>query len=288
MRSALPTALLLGCLPRSTGLAIAPAIRRRRAVLVCTAPLSAGRAVARPFDTAFELQLASGHCVGVHLPPEASSMAVDDLHPRERDVLAAMQPNRQTTFAGGRIAMRRALLLAGADGTALEPVLSDEFGAPDVAGGVMGSISHTKGLAAAFVRQAPLPQPPGVGRPGAPTRAVGVDVESASREVALKLARRVLSAEERDTLGVSAGLAPATDLLLRVSLKEALYKALHQLLRRPIRWHSVQVQPLPEGACRVSVAELQTEVGQRIKAEALWRLHDGYFLSIASATLGVE
>jgi 4'-phosphopantetheinyl transferase EntD len=73
------------------------------------------------------------------------------------------------------------------------------------------------------------------------------------------------------------------DLLLRVSIKEALYKALHPLVRRPIRWHSVTVQPMPDGTCTVDVGKLEKQVGMRMAAEASWRLHEGYVISTAAA-----
>ena len=96
---------------------------------------------------------------------------------------------------------------------------------------------------------------------------------------------RVLASEERHSLGSGAGLAPAADLLLRVSLKEALYKALHPLLRRTIRWHSVEVYPRPDGTCEVGTDGLVAAVGARLEASASWRMHEGYFLSTASAAL---
>ena len=118
-----------------------------------------------------------------------------------------------------------------------------------------------------------------------PRVAVGVDVERADREVALRIATRVLASEERHSLGSGAGLAPAADLLLRVSLKEALYKALHPLLRTSIRWHSVQVRPERDGACEVQLSDLERQTGTHLHAAASWRVRDGYFVTTASAAL---
>ena len=78
---------------------------------------------------------------------------------------------------------------------------------------------------------------------------------------------------------------PAAELLLRVSIKEALYKALHPLLRTPIRWHSVQVRPERDGTCEVQLTELERRTGAHLHAAASWRVRDGYFVTTASAAL---
>jgi 4'-phosphopantetheinyl transferase EntD len=192
-------------------------------------------------------------------------------------------------YAGGRVAIRRALRLAGAATAADAPVLSNPSGAPAVFAGAMGSISHTTGLAAAYVQSTADLGGDGVGGGSGnggewwSRRTVGIDVESAARGVALKIATRVLAPEERATLGVCASMPEHADLLLRVSIKEALYKALHPLVRRPIRWHSVTVQPMPDGTCTVDVGKLEKQVGMRMAAEASWRLHEGYVISTAAA-----
>ena len=270
-----------------------PSHRRRRTTV-------ARSCSARPFDTAFTLSLQHGVCLAVRLPSSAGdspdSIPIDELHPRERDVLAAMRPERQLTYAGGRLAMRRALREVGASAAASAPILSDVAGAPAVLPDALGSISHTRGLAIAFVRPAR-----GLGRGGGDThthargderagpewhrlyRTVGIDVESASRSVALRVSQRVLAPEERATLGALPCLPVATDLLLRISIKEALYKALHPLVRGSIRWHSVQVQPAEDGTCTIDLVALEEHVGARMAAEANWRLHEGFFISTAVA-----
>lgn len=220
---------------------------------------------------------------------DSTALPLDELHPRELDLLSDMQPARKLMYAGGRVAIRRALRLAGAATAADAPVLSNPSGAPAVFAGAMGSISHTTGLAAAYVQSTADLGGDGVGGGSGnggewwSRRTVGIDVESAARGVALKIATRVLAPEERATLGVCASMPEHADLLLRVSIKEALYKALHPLVRRPIRWHSVTVQPMPDGTCTVDVGKLEKQVGMRMAAEASWRLHEGYVISTAAA-----
>ena len=245
-----------------------------------------------PFETAFTLQLEHGLCVAVRLPSadagnaDSTALPLDELHPRELDLLSDMQPARKLMYAGGRVAIRRAFRLAGAATAADAPVLSNPSGAPAVFAGAMGSISHTTGLAAAYVQSTDdVGVGGGSGNGGEwwSRRTVGIDVESAARGVALKIATRVLAPEERATLGVCASMPEHADLLLRISIKEALYKALHPLVRRPIRWHSVTVQPMPDGSCTVDVGALEKQVGMRMAAEASWRLHEGYVVSTAAA-----
>ena len=314
--------LLLASLPTVLPLAagvtsqtyIAAACKRRRSGSTSFAFLSASSVSADdmapsppkvPFATAFEVQTPRGTCVAVHLPMDAdecgastSLFASGDLHEAELEVMARMLPHRRTTYAGGRIAMRRALRAAGASVSADEAVLTDDVGAPVINGGASGSISHTNGLAAAYVcveaaeseqlAQARSMDGSSAARVVARDRtrhAVGVDVELASRRINPKVAGRVLTDRERQTLGTKAGLPSTADLLLRISIKEALYKALHPLLRQTIRWHSVQVHPQEGGACTVCIGELLDAVSIPLVAEAAWCVRDGYFVSTAAASV---
>ena len=282
LSSPLRAILVLGCWPRTTAYGLTATVstpRRRRAVLCSLAGVQPAL-----FANAFSFSLADGLCTAVELPGDlavTSSPAVDELHPRERDLLADMQPHRQLTYAGGRIAIRRALKAIGAEAAASEAVLSGSTGAPTIFDGALGSISHTSGLAAAFVR--PLPhERRRAGSRATSLQAVGIDVERTTRAVPLKLASRVLSEHERGTLGHALGLPADADLLLRISLKEALYKALHPLVRRPIRWHSVQVHPSMDGSCRVDTSMLEDQVAMQLVADASWRVCGEYYVSTAT------
>jgi len=255
--------------------------------------------------TAWELPVPDGMCVAVRLPSAASESlpCLDELHPHERQALAAMaHPMRRLNFAGGRVAIRRALQLIGATHAASDPVLSHHItGAPLMPDGVAGSISHTNGLAVAYVSSKVgsnrvESSPAGVCATAGHEaygeasehafHTVGVDVERSSRLVAMKVSSRVLSEEERATLGsTAAGITDAADLLLRISIKEALYKALHPILRRPIRWHSVHVYPGLDGACAVDTSKLESEVGRSLAVEANWGRHEGFYVTMARARL---
>ena len=269
-----------------------------------------GLAHLEPFATAFELPLDDGGlCVAVTLPlypckdddEYCPTLPLDELHAQECAALDSMTPTRQVQFAGGRAAMRRALMSLGLDVTA--PVLSLSSGAPDLRGvGALGSISHTRGLATAIAcppqvadadEEGRALQPPAAASSHAgpdplSSSAVGIDVERASRQLNPRMARRVLHETERRSLGARPCAAvpdAATDLLLRCSLKEALYKALHPLVRRTIRWHTVQIEPMPDGSCELKMAELEAAVGFGLSASARWQLQSGFFVTTAMASL---
>mmetsp|Transcript_105613 Transcript_105613/g.192117 ORF Transcript_105613/g.192117 Transcript_105613/m.192117 type:complete len:316 (+) Transcript_105613:63-1010(+) len=247
----------------------------------------------RPFDTVFALPVMDGLFLAANLPVDESSAAelpFDELHPREREVLTGMKPHRQTSFAGGRIALRRALEAAGESALAEKPVLSSKSGAPAIPPGIVGSISHTHGAAAAFICPLRVLGEECIAHNaiskfslGSNNKrcAVGVDIEPVDRKVPLKLATKVLAEEERQTLGLS-GLSAESDLLLRVSIKESLYKAMHPLVRRSIRWHSVKIQPGRDGSCTVDSTELEQEVGKTLVTKVRWGSHEGYFWSTAT------
>lgn len=284
-------------MPRSSGLltSLLEPRKRLRGAALSTSPSD----VAGPFATAFELRVADGIFVALRLPQATAgtsdevALPVAELHDLEVQRMEGMRPARRISFAGGRVAMRRALTTLCADGAVGCPVLPDEVGAPTLPLGTLGSISHTHGLVAAMVCMQPdlaarLAQPGAVADDDdatPPPCAVGVDVERASRVLAPRAANRCLHADERETLdNAPSGLDSAGELLLRVSIKEALYKALHPLLRTSIRWHSVQVQPRADGSCAVQVADLEERVGERLRAEASWRLCDGYVVAMAHAS----
>ena len=141
------------------------------------------------FSTVFSESLWHGHCVLVQLP-QGEHVGDDyrlpdevrlDLHARELAHMRDCRPARSVSFAGGRLALRRALWAMEAPG--FEPILPGKNGAPMIPAQFTGSISHTHGLAAALVSRCP---------PDDEQRtAVGIDVERTSRPTSLRLARRL-------------------------------------------------------------------------------------------------
>lgn len=66
-----------------------------------------------------------------------------------------------------------------------------------------------------------------------------MDIELPAVRRRADLRRRVLTQQEVDNLGGVSGLSEEEDVLLRFSMKEAVYKAAHPVLRRPLVFKDV-------------------------------------------------
>ena len=204
------------------------------------------------FSTVFRFPFLGGHVVGVKLPPpaldsggrEATSIlsttvtAFNELHSEELAFCQSLvspgaassapraeapRLNEAARFAGGRLALRRALsahLGSATAAAAAGPALRGARGGPSLpaALGVSVSISHKDVVAAALVA------PDHWGPEGFP-RAVGVDVENLAVPRSYGgLRRRILTEGEQSLLGglggpSGAGLSVDEEVLLAFSLK---------------------------------------------------------------------
>jgi 4'-phosphopantetheinyl transferase EntD len=205
------------------------------------------------FPPAFRFEDARfGTCIGVHLRPAGSVAAASlfaELHPEERDLGRSMRGARLVEFAGGRIASR--LARAGM-ACANAPTLIGPNGAPEVAG-VRVSLSHSQKLAVALAR-------PDLGY------TVGVDIEAiaSDRHGDELLAERILSPDDAPDIGT----------VQRLSIKEAVYKALFALTgtHRPLR-DIVVAREGDSFRIRVAAAEVEA-ISSRI---------EGHYLSLGRA-----
>jgi 4'-phosphopantetheinyl transferase EntD len=180
-----------------------------------------------------------GAAAVVALDGDDLAPALAGLHPAERACAVAMTPSRQRDWIAGRLALRAALAQAGLAVDA--PVLADPRGAPALPAGVLGSISHKQGAAAALA---------GAGDGWR----VGVDLERWQPPRA-DLSSRVLTADERAALAHLEGPARGLAVLLRFSLKEAIYKAVDPFVRRYVGFREVEVWPGDDGEARVTVPD---------------------------------
>jgi 4'-phosphopantetheinyl transferase EntD len=103
--------------------------------------------------------------------------------PEESPAVAAAVPKRRAEFAAGRWCAHEAMRVLG---VAPAPLLAGPDRAPCWPAGVVGSISHTDGVACALV--------------GAGVVAIGIDVERTTRRVDSGVWRHVLGADERARL----------------------------------------------------------------------------------------
>jgi len=215
-------------------------------------------------DLAFDLQLEHGRCVGVRLPEGdagVNKLAEQALSPEERACAMKFVAFRRRSWVGGRVAMRRALVLAGVDAPA---VLSDERGAPLLPPGIVGSLSHKDRLAVALVARG--------------TARVGVDLEL-DANLRHDISSRVLTEAELSELASLTGDARAREVVLRFSAKEAIYKALDPFVRRFVGFQEVSVRPLSDGTAEV-LSHLPSSEGPFV-IEVRWLLWEGFVLTTA-------
>jgi 4'-phosphopantetheinyl transferase EntD len=175
----------------------------------------------------------------VALPREwdaRATAALAELPAAARAFAAELPPVRRLTFAGGRLALGRAaaqLSLAPGD------LLPDAAGAPRVPAGAVGSVSHKATLAVALLDRA-----------DGWSRGVDLEICDVPRE---RITGRVLTEAEQRAI---ADLPPAEHwpaVLLRFSLKEALYKALHPFVRRYVAFAEAEAAPDAGGGCAVAL-----------------------------------
>jgi enterobactin synthetase component D len=145
---------------------------------------------------------------------------------------------RQTEFLAGRLCAREALHRLS--GIADTPAVG-EHGAPQWPTGVVGSITHGAGRAAAVVGWA------------SEWRALGLDIEEPlTAERAERLIGEILTPGELQRCEQLAGAERGRLVTLTFSLKESLYKALYPLVRRSFYFHDAEVLDWqPEGRARL-------------------------------------
>ncbi|CAM9742236.1 unnamed protein product [Scytosiphon promiscuus] len=227
-------------------------LRRRRAVGMLHSEAREGPPSASPdirmLPTAMDRVLPFGRCVGVALPSaltdDVMTAAEGELLPEEIAYCLGLPTSLQLGFLGGRLAIRRALNgMKGAASAAAASlaILHNQYGAPVLPEGVCASISHKRHMAVALVQS---------GCEGH----IGVDIELPATKRRLDLRRRVLTPRECDSLGGVAGMTEQEEVLLRFSVKEAVYKAAHPYLHRPLGFKDVEVHPMTGGGCEVNTS----------------------------------
>ena len=207
----------------------------------------------------FTSVLAHGSCAGVPCDDDDR-----ELLPEERAFAASLAAVRRRDWIGGRVALRRAAQSAGFAIAAA--ILSDDRGAPRLPSGLVGSVSHKDGVAVALVARSD-------------GWTVGIDLERTTAR-RLDITNRVLRLAERVALEVLDGAERARALMLRFSLKEAVYKAIDPHLRRYVGLQEVAVWPDVAGTARV---EMFCPDGAALLVEGAWIERDGLWLTTAQA-----
>eukprot|EP00539_Tryblionella_compressa_P020466 CAMPEP_0178865610 /NCGR_PEP_ID=MMETSP0747-20121128/4511_1 /TAXON_ID=913974 /ORGANISM="Nitzschia punctata, Strain CCMP561" /LENGTH=369 /DNA_ID=CAMNT_0020532427 /DNA_START=23 /DNA_END=1132 /DNA_ORIENTATION=+ len=203
-------------------------------------------------------------------------------HPSEIAFGRTLKCSR-TSFWLGRLAIRIALEFPD------YPVLKDSFGRPILVPGIFGSISHKQNRGVAILSSSLPIADSGddpINKPGMTFAGIGVDLEMTSRPGRPSIAKKVLTEAEREALGGLPGISPEEEVLLRFSLKEAIYKAAHPLLCQYVGFQEAEVTPLPDGTATCKWF-LDTKADEKItKLTAHWiKLTDEeeeFFLTSAS------
>lgn len=267
------------------------------------------------------MEVPEGLCVGLSMndvSPDAKDHWIRKvLHPKEVEfALGLSSEKNRLSFFVGRLAMRYALATASScyPGGVLEMVstkeicdipqeesslnddetkhdllpcvskedpciLKDEYGRPMVPPGFLGSISHKDNIGVALVAEdgddASLI-----------TKGIGIDIEKAST-LKSRIERKILTPNERENLGNLEGISRDEEVLLRFSLKESVYKAMHPLINQYVGFQEAEITPKSDGTASV---ELNLKSGQHAKLgtiRANWQkvLDDQYYLTSASVTL---
>ena len=215
-------------------------------------------AEADPFPTAFAFETPVGRAVVVRLAAAEGAgrdAILAALHPEERRLAEAMR--------GGRLVSSPA---AGSP-PAAPPAPMRRRSAPRTAHraapAASSSISHSRFLAVALVGDAGGPQP-------------GIDLEAlASDPSDHLLAERIVAAEEHAADRAGAALP----VVVRLSLKEAAFKAVHPLLGVvPLR--RILAFAGPDGAAELGIP------ATAVRLTATIRYVEGHVLCIVAATSG--
>ena len=178
---------------------------------------------------------------------------LDQLHPLERAHALTLGGFRQGQFVGGRLALRGACAQLQLQP---EAILSDDRGAPVLPAGYTGSISHKRNIAVGMVARDQE------GR-------LGVDIEDYGPPRPT-IETAVLCEEELDAISTLQGEARWMAVLLRFSLKEAIYKAIDPYVRRYVGFHEVCVHPDTNGGAQVRLMLKHEEGPFQVSANYMW------------------
>lgn len=181
-------------------------------------------------------------------------------HPDEIDYVTHRIPlnsSRRQFFLLGRLALRQALnsVIKRSEEIRNFACLKDFYGRPQVPQGYLGSISHKDRIGVGLVSQQRQRQTNDSGC----SSSIGVDLEHVNA-TKKSIARKILTHHERLSLGQLETVTADEEVLLRFSLKESLYKALHPWIfplmmagqKRMVNFSELEVQPRDDGTVQVS------------------------------------
>jgi enterobactin synthetase component D len=134
-------------------------------------------------------------------------------------------PKRITEFRAGRFCAEKAIRAFNPHWTG--EVGMDPDGAPRWPEGLVGSITHTQGFAAAAVAPSNI------------CFSIGIDSEAMAEADILKAAKQIVITEKERQLSGRLALSEDSFILLVFSAKESVYKCLYPLTKRPLKFSNV-------------------------------------------------
>jgi 4'-phosphopantetheinyl transferase EntD len=201
---------------------------------------------------AFRLDLPHGRCVGVEIPAAIDELALGLRLPEQR-YAERLGEGRRASWIAGRAALRAALEDLGAD---TGPILATNRGAPLMPEDLLGSISHKRELAVGLAAR----------RQG--SAEIGVDLEK-DAPLRFDIARRVLTEREAQELDRLSPDKRQSEVLLRLSCKESIYKAIDPFVHRYVGFQEATVVPHPDGTAAVTLNLIQDDGD--FAAEVRWQ-----------------
>jgi len=168
--------------------------------------------------------------------PRAASDGDADLAARFPGValpatLARSSPERRVEYAAGRFSARAAVRTCAPEHAAAS-VGSGPHGEPLWPDGIVGTITHARGLASAAVARA------------RDTRAVGLDVEPAGQDLSGDAIEHVALPGEVSALARTTGWSTASAALVAFSAKETVFKCLFPEVGRSFDFHDVAIEAI--------------------------------------------
>ncbi|KAL7463326.1 hypothetical protein ACHAXS_003709 [Conticribra weissflogii] len=122
---------------------------------------------------------------------------------------------------------------------------------------------------------------------------IGIDLERIDGTRGRRIQSKVLTKREQKELGglEAIGISKGEEVMLRFSLKESVYKAMHPILCEYVGFQEAEITPLPDGTATVVLnlaSQSHLRLGMVVQT-ASWKRINGFFLTSSSVgVLGSE
>ena len=175
------------------------------------------------------------------------------LLPGEVELALEQRGFRQVEFVGGRIALRAA---CGQLGVRASDLVRTDRGAPVLPDGLVGSVSHKRGLAVAMVARNTQ-------------GTLGIDLED-YEPARLSIMKKVLTPTEIEAVEALPSERKWMGVLIRFSIKESIYKAVDPYVKRYVGFLEAEVAPQLQGVADATLTMANGEGPFTIDARYTW------------------